>query len=106
METDNRLEIQVAELVDRLPPMPENIDYLLRSVNEDFQREKELIELVENDPGLCVDLLYMANTLYRNSKKPIETVEEAIEKIGAVPLIQLIGIWYSQNIIFFLKTSR
>ena len=99
MESVKRLEIRVAELVDRLPPMPDNIDYLLRSVNEDFQREKELIELVENDPGLCVDLLYLANTLYRNSKKPIETVEEAIEKIGAVPLIQLIGIWYSQNII-------
>ncbi len=99
MESVKKLEIQVAELVDRLPPMPENIDYLLRSVDEDFQHEKELIELVEHDPGLCVDLLYLANTLYRSSKGQIETVEEAIEKIGAVPLIQLIGIWYSQNII-------
>ena len=99
MESVKRLEIQVAELVDRLPPMPENIDYLLRSVDEDFKHEKQLIELVEHDPGLCVDLLYMANSLFRNSYKPIETVEEAIEKIGAIPLIQLVGLWYSKNII-------
>ena len=99
MESGERLEIQVTELVDRLPPMPDNIDFLLSSVGEDFHHEKELIELAEQDPGLCADLLHLANTLYGITDKRIETVEEAINKIGAFPLIQFIGIWYSQNII-------
>jgi len=99
METQERLEIQVTKLVDKLPPMPDNIDYLLHKLSDDFQEEKELVKLVEQDPGLCADLLYLANKFYETGNERIETIEEAIYKIGTLPLIQLIEIWYSQNII-------
>jgi hypothetical protein len=40
METKQKLESQIVELVDRLPPMPKNIDSLLRSAGEDWEHEK------------------------------------------------------------------
>ena len=99
MEIGKRLETQVAELVDRLPPIPDNINYLLHSDGNNYQHEKDLIELAEQDPGLCVDLLRLANTLHGKTNEHIETVEEAIEKVGTTPLIQFVGIWYSKKII-------
>jgi len=99
MESGKRLEILVAELIDRLPPMPVNIDYLLHEVGDDFLHKNELIEIVKHDPGLCVDLLHIANDLYGIANERIETVEKAVEEAGVFPLIQVVGILYSQNII-------
>ena len=100
MEAKNKkLENQVVELVHRLPPMPKNIDSLLRSAQEDSQGEDELIELAEQDPGLCADLLHLANTWHGTSGRHIETVSEAVRSIGPLPLIQLVGVWYAKGII-------
>ena len=99
MESNKKLESQVVELVQRLPPMPKNIDSLLRSTEEDCQREEKLIELAGQDPGLCVDLLHLANTCYSTSDTHIETVAEAVRSVGYLPLIQLVGMSYARGII-------
>lgn len=99
MKSSKNLETQVAELVDRLPPMPKNIDSLLRSAGEDFRHEEELLDLVGQDPGLCADLLHLANSCYSTSGKHIETAAEAVRIVGYQPLIQLVGVWYAKGII-------
>jgi HD-like signal output (HDOD) protein len=99
MESKKKLESQVVELVNRLPPMPKNIDSLLRSAGEDPRHEEELIELAGQDPGLCADLLYLANSCYGTSGKHIETIAEAVSIVGYLPLIQLVGVWYAKGII-------
>lgn len=99
MESNKKLECQVAELVDRLPPMPKNIDSLLCSAEEDYRHKEQLIELAGQDPGLCADLLHLANSCYSTSGKHIETVEEAAGIVGYSPLIQLVGVWYAKGII-------
>lgn len=99
MESKKQIEAQIVELVERLPPMPEDIDYLMSSSGEDDGQEERLIELVSKDPGLCIDLLHLANTYYGISENKIETIAEAVRKIGTLPLIQLVGVWYSGNII-------
>ncbi|MEJ2701548.1 MAG: HDOD domain-containing protein [Sedimentisphaerales bacterium] len=98
MESKKKLENQVAELVDRLPPMPKNIESLLRS-GEDGQHDEELIALVAQDPGLCADLLHLANTLDSTPGTNIETVAEAVRSIGSMPLIQFVGVWYARKVI-------
>lgn len=98
METKKKLENQIVELVDRLPPMPKNIDSLLRSAWDEDEHDKELIELSRQDPGLCADLLHIANT-YDTSGETIETIEEAVKSVGSKPLIQLVGVWYAKGII-------
>lgn len=99
MESKKKLESQVVELVQRLPPMPKNIDSLLRSPEEDHRYEEELIELAGQDPGLCADLLHLANSCYGTSGKHIETIAEAVSIVGYLPLIQLVGVWYAKGII-------
>jgi HD-like signal output (HDOD) protein len=99
MESKKKLENQVVELIDRLPPMPKNIDFLLRSAGEENRYEKDLIEMVSQDPGLCTDVLHMANSCSSVSDKHIETIEEAVHTVGYLPLIQLIGVWYARGII-------
>jgi len=96
---NKKLENQVVELVHRLPPMPKNIDSLLRSAREDCRHEEELIELAGQDPGLCADLLHLANTYNSTFDSHIETVAEAVRSVGPLPLIQLIGVWYARGII-------
>jgi HD-like signal output (HDOD) protein len=99
METKNQIEVQVVEFVERLPPMPEDIDRLMDSSREDDGQEERLIELVSKDPGLCTDLLHLANTYYGTPENKIETIAEAVRKIGTLPLIQLVGVWHSGSII-------
>lgn len=99
METRGRLEIRIVELIDRLPPLPEDIDCLMRSYEEDCRQEEKLIDVISQDPGLCTDLLHLANTYYAKSKTKIETISEAVREVGISPLVQLVGVWHSGNII-------
>jgi HD-like signal output (HDOD) protein len=99
MEPKKMLEDQVVEFVYRLPPIPKNINSLLSSAEENSPEEARLIELAERDPGLCADLLQLANTCYITSENKIETVPEAVEIVGYSPLIQLVGVWYAREVI-------
>ena len=99
MEPKKMLENQVVEFVHRLPPIPENINSLLSSAEENSSHKAKLIELAEQDPGLCADLLQLANTSYITSDNKIETVAEAVEIVGYSPLIQHVGVWYAREVI-------
>ena len=98
MKSKNNIEIQIVELIERLPPLPSNIDYLMSYSNENSAKQERLIEMVSEDPGLCTDLLRIANE-YGISDYHIETIEEAVKEVGILPLIQLVGLWYSKDII-------
>ncbi len=84
-------------MVEKLPPMPEHIDDLLRTgVTHDIDC---FVRVVESDPGLCTELLHLANSdCYERSGK-IETVRDAAESIGPEPLINLIGLTQAKNIV-------
>jgi len=99
MPANNDIETRVVELVHRLPPMPQNVQRLLLAAREQQNDEAELLRLLKEDPGLCVDLLHLANTFYSTAHEHIETVEESVVKIGTQPLIQLMGVWYAKGII-------
>jgi HD-like signal output (HDOD) protein len=99
METNEKIENKVAELIDRLPPMPQNIESLLRSAQSDGWNEEELIELTLKDPGLCADILHIANSFYDTPGYPIETITDAVRIVGPVILVQTIGVWYAGKII-------
>jgi len=87
---------KVADLVFRLPPMPENIDKLLKAGAEADVRSATL--LIAEDPGLCADLFHLTNACFATTE-PIETIEEALAKIGLEPLVQLIGTCYANEVI-------
>jgi HD-like signal output (HDOD) protein len=99
MEKHKNFESKVAELVRRLPPMPGSIDRILLAANEPHVNDENLIELVKRDPGLCADLLHLANTFSIRPQGHDDTLEEAVNSVGIKPLIQLTGIWYTKGMI-------
>lgn len=90
---------KIAELIHRLPPMPVNIERILQAANDTNEDDASLLELIRQDPGLCANLLHLANTFSGSHDGHDETIEEAAESVGIRPLIQLIGIWYTKDII-------
>ena len=90
---------KVALLIQRLPPMPDNISLLMAAEIDSRQEYIAMLGLIENDPGLCADLLHLANDSCYDSDEIIETIDDAIQRIGIHPLVQLVGVSYAKKAI-------
>jgi HD-like signal output (HDOD) protein len=99
MESQKDFEDKVTEFIHRLPPMPGNVSELLNAANVQDMDDEELQAYVKQDPGLCADLLHLANTFSIKPEGHDDTIEEAVSSVGIKPLIQLIGVWYARNIL-------
>jgi hypothetical protein len=99
MESRKDFEDKVTEFIHRLPPMPGNVGELLDAANVQQMNDDELLAFVKQDPGLCTDLLHLANTFSIRPEGHDDTIEEAVNSVGIKPLIQLIGVWYARDII-------
>jgi HD-like signal output (HDOD) protein len=99
MESQKDFEDKVTEFIHRLPPMPGNVGQLLDAANVQNMDDEELLAYVKQDPGLCADLLHLANTFSLRPGGHDDTIEEAVSSVGIKPLIQLIGVWYARDII-------
>jgi HD-like signal output (HDOD) protein len=99
MESQKDFENKVTEFIHRLPPMPGNVGELLNAANVQEMDDDELLAFVKQDPGLCADLLHLANTFSIRAEGHDDTIEEAVNSVGIKPLVQLIGVWYARNII-------
>ncbi len=93
----HRIELRVAQLVSRMPPMPEHIDRILTA--EVRQDRNELMGLIEKDPGFCSELLHLASSsCYREMNQP-ETIEDAAASVDINALAQMVGVSYAQDVI-------
>jgi putative nucleotidyltransferase with HDIG domain len=99
MESHKDFEDKVTEFIHRLPPMPGNVSELLNAAYLQDIDDEELLRFVQHDPGLCADLLHLANTFSVRADGHDNTIEEAVDSVGIRPLIQLIGVWYARNIL-------
>jgi len=99
MESQKDFENKVTEFIHRLPPMPDNVEELLAAAKVQDMDDEELLAYVKHDPGLCADLLHLANTFSIRPEGHDDTIEEAVNSVGIKPLIQLIGVWYVRDII-------
>ncbi len=98
-EQNNEIEAKVADLVNRIPPMPEHVDALL---NAGWNNNNlKLISLIKNDPAICTELLHLANShqCYSPQDKKIDTIEEAVKCIGSEPIVMMIGVAFAQDTI-------
>lgn len=98
-ETNKEMEQKVSEIIYRLPPMPENLEKLLAlSPGHDDSPEK-IIGIIKSDPGLCADLLHLANSFCSPPLDSIDTVEDAVESVGVMSLVQLMRVLYAREVI-------
>jgi len=99
IDEKKELAAKVAQLVQILPPMPENICRLMSASLDSGQVYKQIRSLVESDPGLCTDLLHLAGDFCLGSEQTVETIDDAVQQVGLEPLIQLIGVAYAKKTI-------
>jgi HD-like signal output (HDOD) protein len=85
MESLKDFENKVTEFIHRFPPMPGNVGELLDAVNVQQMGDEELLEYVKQDPGLCADLLHLANTFSIRPEGHDDTTEEAVNSVGIKP---------------------
>ena len=93
-----KLAIKVAQIVNMLPPIPKNVDQILNLASQTDKIRTKMLSTVKQDPGLCADLLHLANES-SNESKIIETIDEAFQYLGTKPVVQLIRFCYARNTI-------
>lgn len=98
MSSQRELERKVAQLVDRLPLFPHDIDSLLTMAVKPIEDNARLLRLIENEPELWTELLRLAGSFYGTPDK-VETPADSVRRIGVQPLVQLIGISYARKTI-------
>ena len=91
MEPSDGIERRVAEVIRQLPAMPESVDALLAAAMASDECGPEVLGLVANDPGLCAELLALANSRCYGGRGSAETVGEAMEKVPVSDLAQRVG---------------
>ncbi len=89
---------EVRELVDKLPLFPRDIDKLLAAAVKPSEDITEILRLIDGDPRLSGELLRLARAYYGTDGE-IETVEDAVRRVGAQAMVQVIGISYARNAI-------
>jgi len=98
MRQKSELEQKVVDLIYRLPPMPATVEDIM-NISSGERKDEELISIIKNDPGLCANLLHLANSFCTCPEGEIETIEDAVRNVGTGPLVQLIGVLYARDTI-------
>ncbi len=87
-------ESQLAGFVNRLPLMPGNIDKVFYA-QDHLEQENDLLDVIKHDPGLCADVLHIANSMF---SQRVETIEQALHSVGLKPIIeQLVEIAHDEQ---------
>lgn len=87
------LEKAVAGLIRSMPPSDDSVSRLLVAARDKMAPD-EVAQIIESDPNLCADLLYLANSPCWRSKErgePIDTIQDALAAVGVDPLVMLVG---------------
>ncbi len=91
MEPNDGLERRVADVIGQLPAMPDSVDALLAAAAASDECTPEVLALVENDPGLCTELLALANSRCYAGGRSAETAAEAMAVVPVGDLAQRVG---------------
>lgn len=90
---------KVAELVDTLPPMPATIMELREAAADPDCNYKRIIPHLKKDPGLCADVLRIANSALFGVSHKVETVEESVRYFGMNRLIDYVATSFSEKVV-------
>ena len=85
--------------VHSLPPMPDTVPQLRRLLADPRSDFGEIIPLLQKDPGLCADLIRMANSSLYGRSCLVDTLQDAVLTLGVVNLANITAIQYSRKIL-------
>lgn len=83
--------ISLAELskeIDHLDPTPSSEPLLAHALADPHTDMHELVKIIEYDPALTANALKMANSAFYSPGVPVNTVREAVMRLGAGRILQ------------------
>lgn len=100
METDkNKYLEEILTIIDKLPPMPDNILKLRKICADPNATFKDIVPILEKDAGFCADILHMANSAYYGVSHQVESISEAVRYIGFESVVDFVAVSFSNNVI-------
>ena len=97
MKNQEQLTSRILALIESLPPMPENIMEIRRVCANTNASFRDLVPIIERDPGLCADILRMANSAYFGFSHTVESVSEAVRYIGFNGVADFVAVSFSRK---------
>ncbi len=93
MSTPKEAVGKVVSLVQRLPILDQTLDRLLDPEFGTGDMQAAILDMARQDSGLCAEMLFLANSscFAGQNLSPVETVENAWERIDSDPLRVLIA---------------
>jgi HD-like signal output (HDOD) protein len=91
---NDTVENRIATLVHTLPALDRNVELLLEAAIPGRTGQIDVAQIIATDPGLCTELLFLANGACYNPDHrtgPISTIREALDRVGAETLATLAG---------------
>ena len=72
------------------PPMPAFYSDLIPHVQDPNVGYDELSTIIRNDPGVTMNILRMANTTYFSGPEKIDSLQQALVRLGSRRLLQIV----------------
>ena len=85
--------------VESLPPMPQSVFKLREAVAKPDVNYHDIVMPLKDDPGICADLLRVANSARYGVSHRVETVEEAVRYFGMPSLVEFVAAACSERIV-------
>ncbi len=82
LEKINLVADEIVQVIDSLPPFPENIRRVQKMLEEEDVDLNQVARKMSTDPGLAADLLKFVNSAHTGVRRRISNLEEAVRIIG------------------------
>lgn len=90
---------KVIDLIDVLPPMPDNIIQIRQAAADPNVNFTMLVPIIKRDSALCADVLHIANSAFYGVGHRVDTVDEAVRYIGIEHLLEFLAVSFSEKVI-------
>lgn len=92
----SQLELKAA--AQKLPPSPQIFAKLTRMLKDRNTVTKDIVELVKSDASLTAKVLKLSNSMAFSLGQPVDTLEQAISRVGFAELFKVVGMAAASNV--------
>jgi putative nucleotidyltransferase with HDIG domain len=83
---------KIVEGIDALPTMPIAVSRMAQALADPDAGIKDVVDIVKYEPGLTGNILKMANSAYFGSTGPIDSIHQAVTRLGMQQVFRLVVI--------------
>lgn len=83
---------KIVEGIDALPTMPIAVSRMAQALSDPDTGIKDVVDIVKFEPGLTANILKMANSAYFGATGPIDSIHQAVARLGMQQVFRLVVI--------------